>query len=163
LLQARHFADKIFFLKDGEILQTGTIKEVFETPSSLDIAEFSVSENIIFGEISKEGSETYLLTKSGLKLHIISNLISGNVAAIIRPEEILISKTPVLSSARNLFKGKIKKIEDAGGIYKVSVECYGLLLNSYITKHSAISMNLKLDSEVYLIFKATSIHILPLT
>lgn len=162
LLQARHFANKIFFLKDGEIVQEGSSKDIFETPFSLDIAEFSLSENIFFGEILKEGEETYL-SVGRLKINVVSNILSGNVAGVIRPEDILISKTPIVSSARNCFKGKIKKIEDIGAIYSVEVICNDLSLTSFVTKQSAISMELKLDSEVYLIFKATSLHILPVS
>lgn len=159
LIQARHLAFKIFFLKEGEIRQSGTSKDIFEAPSSLEIAEFSLSKNIIFGEILKENEENYLLA-GGLKIHILTEL-SGKVAGIIRPEDILISKTPLISSARNCFKGKIKKIEDMGEFYSIEVICDDLSLTSFITKQSAIFLDLKLNSEVYLIFKTTSVHILP--
>ncbi|MEW6607273.1 MAG: ABC transporter ATP-binding protein [bacterium] len=162
LLQAKHFAHKIFFLKNGEIIQEGSSKDIFETPLSLDIAEFSLSENIFSGEILKEREETYLLA-GGLKINVVNNILSGKVTGIIRPEDILISKTPIVSSARNCFKGEIKKIENIGAIYSVEVSCNNLSLTSLVTKQSVISLELKSGSEVYLIFKATSVYLLPVS
>jgi len=160
LLQARHLAKKIFFIKDGEIIQEGNPEEIFEIPLSLDMAEFSLSENIIFGEILKEGEQTYLLV-DGLKINVVTNISSGLATGIIRPEEILISQEPFVSSARNCLLGKIKRIENLGLIYSVEVKSHKLSLISYITKQSLISMDLKILKEVYLVFKATSVYVLP--
>lgn len=159
LLQAYQLGEKIFFLKDGSLIQEGKSKDIFETPSSLDIAEFSLSKNIIFGEIIKEGKDTYLLA-DGIKIYIVDNRAQGKVAAIIRPEEILISKTPVISSARNCISGKVKEIKNLGMVYSVEVICNKISLTSFITKQSLISMDLKQDDNVYLIFKATSVYTL---
>lgn len=158
LLQAKKLGSKIFFLKEGEIIQEGDSHQIFTTPLSTEVAEFSLSENIIIGKIIKEGEEKYLVNDN-LKISIITNL-EGEVAAIIRPEEILISKTPILSSARNCLKGKIKEIKDIGPFYSVITTFNNLSLTSFVTKHSASSLNLKIEDEIYLIFKATSVHIL---
>lgn len=158
LVQARKFGKKIFFLKDGEILQSGEKDEIFKTPTTLDLALFSSSENIIPGRISKEKDELYLET-SNLKINVVSNIFSGEVVGIIRPEDILISKVPLVSSARNCLRGKILNIENLGIIYSVVVDCNGVLFTSFVTKQSAAS--LKVMDDVYIIFKATSVYILP--
>lgn len=159
LLQARRLGGKIFFLKEGEVISKGSPEEIFETPTSLDIAEFSQTENIICGEIKKEGEENYLLS-GGSKISVVSQHLSGNVWGIIKPEDILISREILSSSARNCFLGEIKKIENVGALWSVTVKCNNLHLVSYITKQSAHNLNLKIGDKVYLIFKATSVNII---
>lgn len=159
LLQAQRLGEKIFFLKEGEVISKGSPREMFETPTSLDIAEFSQTENIICGEIKKEDEENYLLSE-GLKISVVSPISSGNVWGIIRPEDILISKDLLSSSARNCFEGVVKKIENIGALWSVTVKCNNLPLVSYITKQSAYDLNLKIGDKVYLIFKATSVNII---
>lgn len=159
LLQAQRLGEKIFFLKEGEVKSVGSPREIFETPTSKDIAEFSQTENIVRGEIKKDGEENYLLS-GGLKISVISSVSSGNVWGIIKPEDILISKDLLFSSARNCFEGVVKKIENVGALWSVTVKCNNLPLISYITKQSAYDLDLKIEDKVYLIFKATSVNIL---
>ncbi len=173
LIQARHLGKNMFFFKDGKLIQEGEVEEIFKTPSSIDIAEFSQSENIIFGEIIREGNEVYLSISKNVssstkvdkeistKINVITNLPSGSAVGVIRPEDILISLSPFSSSARNCFKGIIKNIEDIGSLFSVSTRCGNLVLTSYVTKQSIVSMNLTVGTEVYLIFKATSVHLIP--
>jgi len=47
LLQAKQFAKKIFFIKDGKLVQEGNSADIFEPPLSLDITEFSLSGTAI--------------------------------------------------------------------------------------------------------------------
>lgn len=160
LFQARHWGKKIFYLQNGEIVQEGSPEEIFNKPNTIDIAEFSASENIFYGEILQQDNETYFLV-NGTKINVVTNIISGHVIGIVRPEDILISKNVITSSARNCFKGKIKSIENIGSIWRIVVDFNNILFSSIITKQSAVSMNLKIDDEIYLTFKATSVHILP--
>ncbi len=41
LIQVRYFGGKIFFLKEGVVIQNGTKEELFKQPISLDLLEFS--------------------------------------------------------------------------------------------------------------------------
>ncbi len=159
LLQAQRLGEKIFFLKEGEVKSVGSPQEIFETPTSKDIVEFSQTENIVRGEIKKDGEENYLLSGE-LKISVLSSVSSGQSWGIIKPEDILISKDLLSSSARNCFEGTVKKIENVGALWSVTVRCNNLPLVSYITKQSAYDLDLKIGDRVYLIFKATSVNIL---
>ncbi len=158
LTQARGFSKKIFFLKEGSIIQQGAPDEIFLRPVSVDVAEFSLSENVIYGEVLLEGGESYLVSE-GLRINVVSGFV-GAAAGIIRPEDIILSKTPIESSTRNCFKGVIKHIEPAWPICSIVADCSGVFITSVVTKRSVVSMALKVGDEIYLTFKATSVHVL---
>lgn len=159
LIQARQFGKRIFFMKAGEILQTGTTEEMFSRPVSLDIAEYSFAENIICGEIANENRQAYLVS-GNLKISVVAGDIDGRVAGILRAEDIFVSRTPIDSSARNCFSGIIKKIDCIGAVYLLTVDVSGMLLETVITKQSLVSMNLNQGENIYLTFKATAVHLI---
>jgi len=159
LRQAIKYGSKISFMKDGEILQEGDFKEIFNRPAMLDVAEYLYSKNIIYGNILKEDGQTYLI-RDDLKIVVVAGNISGEVAGILSPEDIFVSKTRLDSSARNCFRGTIKNIEWLGSVYILTVCVNKVCFETVITKQSLISMNLKIGDEIFITFKATSVHIL---
>jgi tungstate transport system ATP-binding protein len=77
----------------------------------------------------------------------------------IDPENIIVSRKPFVSSARNHFEGIITKITDQGGSILLDVrskEVFRVL----ITAVSLKEMDLNVGSHVYLTFKASSVHLL---
>ncbi len=74
----------------------------------------------------------------------------------IRPDDILLSKRPFKSSARNLFKGEIAEIAERGPLVKIKVAA-GMDFVVLITRRSLLEMGLTVGSEAYLSFKASSV------
>ncbi len=68
------------------------------------------------------------------------------------------SRRPLDSSARNVFKGRIAEISDQGPIVRLQINA-GKKFLVQITKRSFTEMNINLGSHVYLAFKASSVHI----
>ena len=159
LIQARLLAAKVVFLKAGRLVQAGSTAEVLNRPLSLDIAEFSAAENIISGTLARSGGRT-TLTSGGLVIEVVSEFFQGAAAAVIRPEDILVSKDPISSSARNSFHGSIVALADLGAITSLIVDCGGVLFTVFITRLSCADMALAAGMEVTLTFKATSVHLL---
>jgi molybdopterin-binding protein len=96
-----------------------------------------------------------------LVIEVVSERSQGAAAAVIRPEDILVSKEHIFSSARNSFRGSIKVVVDLGLVTSLSVDCGGFLFTVFITSISCAEMNLVPGSDVTLTFKATSVHLLP--
>jgi tungstate transport system ATP-binding protein len=161
LIQARLLAGNIFFLKAGVLVQTGAADEVLNRPLSLDIAEFSASENIIPGTLAERDGRT-VLDGGRLVIEVVSGLRSGRAAAVIRPEDILVSEIPIASSARNSFRGPILSVADLGAVMALAVDCGGYVFTVFITRISCAQMKLAPGMDVSLTFKATSVHLLPL-
>ena len=161
LIQARLLAGRIVFLKGGKLVQSGSAADVLSRPLSLDIAEFSAAENIIPGALTQRGRAT-VLDCGPLAIEVVSERTEGKAAAVIRPEDILVSGKPIASSARNSFRGDILAIADLGAVMALSVECSGIVLTAFITRVSCSQMGLGVGAGVTLTFKATQVHLLPL-
>ncbi|MDO8734468.1 MAG: ABC transporter ATP-binding protein [Elusimicrobiota bacterium] len=158
LRQAKRFGKKLFFMNNGTIAQEGSVKDIFNHPVSVDIAEHIYSENIFRGKIVKKNGQEYLVC-GDLKINVVTGDISGDVVGILRPEDIFVSKLPIVSSARNSFNGKIKRIENMGTVYDLTVSVRRVDFETVITKQSMESLDLKPGAEIYLTFKATSVHL----
>jgi len=161
LIQARLLAAEIVFLKEGSLVQAGAAAEVLSRPLSLDIAEFSAAENIIPGTLVRREGRT-VLDCGQLAIEVVSERSGGRAAAVIRPEDILVSEKPISSSARNSFRGPIMAVADLGAVMALSVDCGGVLFTVFVTRISCAQMNLAPGIDVSLTFKATSVHLLPL-
>ena len=75
------------------------------------------------------------------------------------PEDIIVSKRPFASSARNIFEGVITKIAEHGG--KVLLEVRSReIFRVFVTPVSLEEMRLNVGSHVYLTFKATAVRLL---
>jgi molybdopterin-binding protein len=160
LIQARLLAGRVVFLKAGRLVQSGSAAEVLSRPLSLDIAEFSAAENIIAGTLSRRG-ESMFLDCGPLAIEVVSERAEGRAAAVIRPEDILVSLEPIASSARNSFRGTVLAVADLGAVMALSVDCRGIVFSVFLTRISCSQMQLASESRVSLAFKATSVHLLP--
>jgi|GEM_PF-2230411 len=160
LIQARLLAGKVFFLKQGRLAQAGSAAEVLSRPLSLDIAEFSAAENILSGTLARRGGGT-VLNCGPLAIEVVSERAAGKAAAVIRPEDILVSPRPIASSARNSFRGTVLTLADLGAVIALSVDCSGVLFSVFLTRVSCAQMGLAAGSDVTLTFKATSVRLFP--
>ncbi len=161
LTQARLLAGRIVFLKAGRLIQAGSAAEVLGRPLSLDIAEFSAAENILSGSLARHDGRT-LLECGPLAIEVVSERAAGRAAAVIRPEDILVSREPLVSSARNSFRGTVAAVADLGAVMALGVDCGGVVFTVFVTRISCVQMGLMAGTEVSLAFKATAVHLLPL-
>ena len=72
---------------------------------------------------------------------------------------IIVSKSAIDSSARNVFKGKITEITDSDSLVKLKVDV-GKPFTVQVTKRSFNEMELCLNAEVFITFKASSVQII---
>ena len=161
LLQARLFGQQVFFMKDGAIVQEGTALQVLENPATLDVAQFSSITNVFQGRLVRIDGES-VLEVGPARIRVASGLDEGPVAAIIRPEDILVSRDPITSSARNRFSGNVTAVDDLGIVVVLQVACGGLALRATITRQSLAEMGLRTGDEVVLTFKASAVMLFPL-
>lgn len=159
LLTARTVGDQFFFFRDGRLLQRGDGDTLFSRPVSIDIAEYSGGGNILDGLLEHGGSGCRF--RSGeLVLEVVSSLPDGPAAALIRPEDLLLSPEPLHSSARNSLLATVVSSQDLGIVLAVTVELARIFLTVFITRESFVSMGLKPGTPVWLTCKATSIHLM---
>ena len=137
--EALQLADRIAIIKKGTVSQVGTTDEVFRHPKDEFVADFVGSENILKG-IATDGKDS--LTKVDTGNIIIESTDSkvGKVHATIRPEDITLSTHVITTSARNVFKGKIREITENGALIKLTVDV-GEPLVVFLTHKSFLDLN----------------------
>jgi len=158
LFQAENITKRAALLLGGRIVEVGTAQEIFRTPSK-HLASFARLENVFSG-VSRSLKEGTSLIDVGDGVEIETALRkSGKTSVFVRPEDIILSKKPISSSARNVFKGRIVEISDLGSVVRLKVDA-GKQFVVQITKRSFNEMQLNVRSEVFLTFKASSVHVI---
>ncbi|MGD0781483.1 MAG: ABC transporter ATP-binding protein [Candidatus Aminicenantales bacterium] len=160
LVEARLLGGHLFFLKDGEIVQSGTPGQVLQNPATLDVAHFASTTNVLNGRLMRTGEDA-CLEVGGMAIHVVSALDPGPVTAVLRPEDILLSRDPFRSSARNVLSGRVEAVDDLGLVVLVRVRCGELLLGAAITRTSLQDLGLGPGETAVLTFKASAVLVFP--
>jgi len=158
MFQAETLTNRVALLLGGKIAQIGSPQEILKGPST-DLASFARLENVFSGnsKILQEGTSV-IEVNDGIEIEAALRK-SGKVTVFVRPEDIIVSKKTVPSSARNVFKGKIVEVSDFGPVVKLRVDA-GKEFVVQITKRSFVEMQLNVGSTVFLTFKASSVHLI---
>jgi molybdate/tungstate transport system ATP-binding protein len=158
--EARIMADKIAIVMDGKLIQVGTPEEIFEKPVDARVASFVGFENILKGRVISVDRGLLEIETGDMIIEASGDIGVGNqVYALLRPENIALSKTSAQSSIRNSLQGKVSEVSILGALVRVKVDC-GVTLNALITRQSAEEMGIFPGVPVYAQFKASSVHVL---
>ncbi|MBN1833489.1 MAG: TOBE domain-containing protein, partial [Deltaproteobacteria bacterium] len=152
--EALTLATQAAVMNGGSLVQAGTIQDIFQRPSSSFVADFVGMKNIFPADFKGTSAMVGGLSVEVLKPH--RNAV-GHIS--IRPEDIVISLKPLESSMRNSFAGVITGIVDQGFLYEIHISVRDLTFRSYITKGSALNLNLDLGTGVQISFKTSAVHV----
>jgi len=158
MFQAKNLPHRIALMINGKISEIGAPAEIFGRLSKT-LASFAALDNIFTGDgtITEDGTT---LVDIGNGIQIEGTVQSqGEVSIFVSPEDIILSKSRFASSARNIFRGKIVEILDLGSVVRLKVDV-GRPFTVQITKRSFNDMELNLNTELYLAFKASSVQII---
>ena len=162
MIHVTHRFDEAFLLgsqmgimNHGVIEQVGEPSSVFRKPRNKFVADFLGAANLFPGHAEMAGGISSI-DIGGVTIES-SAAVTGKVYASIRPEDILLSRKALNSSAVNSFHGSIRKVEDHGSLLQITVDA-GVDFIVSITRRSFTDMNLGTGSPVYLTFKATEVH-----
>ena len=155
--EAIALGDRIAVLNEGRIVQVGTPEQIFRHPDSEFVARFSMTHNIFAGEVHQSSDGHTLFAIDDTEFEVVTEL-SGKLHASVRPEDILVSKEPLISSARNSLKGTITSISDRGSTIHLTVST-PLDFVCIVTRRSFDELNIEKGGEVYITFKASSVHV----
>ncbi len=140
LSQAYRIADEVINLVDGRVIK-GSI------------------ENLFKGTVEEVDGAQFVRLSPRVSLAVITEK-RGDVHILIAPQEIILSHGEIVSSARNSFKGTIKRVQMEGQIVWVNISVdEGVEFIALITESSFRKMGLSIGSDIFLTFKSTSITI----
>jgi molybdopterin-binding protein len=158
MFQAKAFPHRIALMNDGKITEVGAPTEIFGKLSK-NLASFAAVDNTFTGTAKATAAGTTMVDiGNGVQVEVTAQR-QGEASIFVNPQDIILSKSPVESSARNVFKGKITEITDLGSLVKLKVDV-GKPFTVQITKRSFVEMRLNLNAEVYIAFKASSVQVL---
>lgn len=158
MFQAETLTHRAALLVGGRIVQVGTPQQVFKAPSE-HLASFARLENVFSGVSNVlEAGNSVIKLEDGLSIEAAVGR-KGKVTVHVRPEDIILSKERITSSARNVFKGEVTDVSDFGGTVRLKVDA-GKPFVVQITKRSFKEMELNIGSQVYLTFKASAVRII---
>jgi len=158
IFQAQKIPKRAALMLNGKIVEIGLVEEIFLKPS-VNLASFARSENIFVGTARTINNGTSLIEVSDKVQIRVAFKKTGKTAIFIRPEDIIVSKNPLESSARNAFRGRIIEVSDQGSIVRLKVDV-GEIFTAQITKFSFEKMDLNIGSEVFIYFKASSVRLI---
>ncbi len=146
-------------IKRGDIQahHIGRSIRISETQLELYFMSTRKSENVYDAEIISDGADTFALT-NGVKI-CVSTSLEGRVKVSVRPEDIILSSGPIVSSARNMMQGIVTSIIQDEKSAKVLLDI-GIPLTVLITKRSLLDMDIRLGSELYAIFKTMAVKVI---
>ena len=158
MFQAKTLPHRIALINDGKITEIGAPAEIFGKLSK-NLASFAAVDNTFTGTAKATAAGTTVVDiGNGVQIEATSQR-QGVTSIFVNPQDIILSKSTVVSSARNVFKGRIIEIFDLGSLVKLKVDI-GKPFAVQITKRSFNEMELNVDSKVFLAFKASSVHLI---
>jgi molybdopterin-binding protein len=157
MFQAKTLPQRIALIRDGRITEVGTPTEIFGKLSK-NLASFAAVDNTFTGAARTTDTGTTIVDiGNGVQIEAATQR-QGETSIFVNPQDIILSKSAVASSARNVFKGKIIEVLDLGTLVKLKVDI-GKPFTVQITKQSFNEMLLNLNTEVYVAFKASSVQV----
>jgi molybdopterin-binding protein len=88
-----------------------------------------------------------------------SSGLTGHVVATLHPEDIILSRERLASSARNCLSGTVTGIVPVGSTVRIILDT-GFLLTALLTRESCRELGLAVGSRVFATFKATAVHVI---
>lgn len=158
MFQAKKLPHRIALMNEGKITEVGTPAEVFSKLSK-NLASFAAVDNTFTGTAKATSAGTTMVDiGNGVQVEVTAQR-QGNASIFVNPQDIILSKSAMKSSARNVFKGRVTEIKDLGSLVKLKVDI-GKPFTIQITKRSFVEMGLNLNAQVFITFKASSVQII---
>ncbi len=158
MFQAETLADRVGLILEGRIEKIGKMHDIFALPSKT-LTKFARLENVFSGvsRISEAGT-SIVDVGDGVQIEATTQKL-GDVSLHVRPEDIILSLQPIISSARNMLEGRIIEISDLGAIVRLKINA-GKDFTVQITKRSFNEMQLNLNVKLFLSFKASAVQLI---
>jgi putrescine transport system ATP-binding protein len=119
--EAMTLSTRIAVMDAGKFVQIGTPTEIYEFPETRFVANFIGSANMFLGKVVEDGSDHVVVRAVDHDAefyidHGMSIKENSEVWVALRPEKIVISKTPTSESGPNQIKGTVHDVGYLGNI-----------------------------------------------
>ena len=157
-------ADTVCTLQDGIMGYTGNLESILAksntSSSSPFLSNVFTGGNYLEGKVIRSNAGVTIFRIGSHLLETLGNYSVGlKVGILLRPEDIILSKEIVKTSARNTVKARVISItRDHGNSSVVIVHLHleGFSIIAKITEESRIDLGIKENEYVFAIFKAST-------
>jgi molybdate transport system ATP-binding protein len=163
-VDALTLGDWMVVMNAGRVLQTGPPQEVFTRPQHREVAAAVGVETVVPARVSRrEGGLAILQVGAGQLAAADPGGDMSDFYVCIRGEDVTLEKGRAeQSSARNHLQGTVTEIGSAGILMKVILNV-GFELVALVTRQAVADLELTKGSEVFAVFKASAVHLIPKT
>ncbi len=161
-LEALALADEIIVLAGGKVLQAGPILEVFNRPTSPEVAKLVGVETVLPGVITGTLEGLATVEINGTKLTAVApETPATNVFVCIRGEDVILQRdTGTVSSVRNQLAARVTALRSEGALVRVELDA-GFPLSAIITRPAGQELALREGQPIAALIKAPAVHLLP--
>jgi len=118
-----------------------------------------ISGNMYTGAAFDNNGETQVGIGADVSL-VIGGIYRGAVDIIIPPEHVVLSKSPIESSMRNRFKGRVVRLAEEDGRVSVAVDI-GVPISAALTHSALADLGITIGNDIYVSFKAHGVIVFP--
>jgi tungstate transport system ATP-binding protein len=162
LFQAESIAHRTAIINQGQIQIIGRARAIL----GLELDKL-YDDGIVFN--TYKGNAVWMRENTHwrglLRIELAENVFiqaigtqDGEVTTWIPPQDVIVSRESILSSARNTLKGNVLKIEEVDSTTMLIVDV-GVEIVAQITKDSFKDFEIKIGDSVYITFKASSVSV----
>jgi len=160
--EALRLGDLVAVLADGRIAQQGRPDEVFRYPNSAFVARFIGTGTVLSGTVKRLTASDHApfaahFTSGPLTFEVIAER-EGPAHAVLRSEDLLLSREVQPTSARNHFPAVVRQVERLGPLTYVHLDA-GRLLTAAVTSASCEALGIAQGVHIVVTVKATAIHL----
>lgn len=147
--EAFTMSDRIGVMREGKLIQVGSPREIYETPTNIDVAKFVGAANLLAGRVVSTG----VVEIAGVKFAAPQSAPLGDGMVMIRPERIHVGtgSQPAM----------IERVTFAGSSLRIALNVGGVKLIAEIPNDEH-SRNLEEDSVTHIDLLADAVRVLPL-
>ena len=114
-------------------------------------------ENILRGAVERT-DEQFTRFRAGGALILCPARQGQFRVAVVPMAELILSRTPLDSSARNRLRGTVTAVERVAGLLRVSVDC-GVILKALVTPAAAAEIGVAAGRDLVVTFKASAVRL----
>jgi len=156
-------ADRVAVVERGEILQTGTVDEVFRKPADGRAAEILGVETIQAGRVRAVENGLATVDVGGATLTALAPAFfpgdALDVLVCVRAEDVILERgRGAESSVRNRLPARVVAVEPAGATVRIVLDA-GFPLTALVTRAAREELRLEAGEEVVALVKAPAVHL----
>ena len=142
---------------DLEAYRVGRNLRIQDSDIEAYINKSKAIDNMFKGFINNRNGDKFF-SLGDVEINLVTDR-EGVARIAIAPDDIILARDVLDSSARNIIKGEIKEVIEKGQVVQICLDA-GFPLYATITHKSYENMNLKMGDIVYAIFKSSAVRVI---